>query len=212
MPITFFAFIYALRHKKYLSVFIIVTPIIYGGSRTPMLMALLIIGYVLTTRSKRFGRFITASLLFFGILYILLLLLSSEYRDAGDTIKFSIANDLLAQTSLFGHGVGLDYYTHERGYISSSEVTYFEMLYHYGIMLSPVVIFIFFYPFLELFKKKYSVDIRDYAFAYLLYLVNAGTNPLLFNSTGMFVYACCLMILAKSKKRSHLFVSDNSML
>ena len=79
MPITFFAFIYALRHKKYLSVILIVTPIIYGGSRTPMLMALLIIGYVFTTRSKRLGKFLTAFFIFGGI-YTIIIAVIGESR------------------------------------------------------------------------------------------------------------------------------------
>ena len=80
-------------------------------------------------------------------------------------------------------------------------MTYFEMLYQYGWLLFPFVLYIFIRPFFVLYKKKYSVDVRDFAIAYLLYLINAGTNPLLISSTGMYVFACALTIAAKVREK-----------
>lgn len=207
MPFVFFAFIYGLRHKKYFSSLLIFASIFVGGSRTPILMSLLAVAYVITTSGKKFVKPFLFVFLFGSILYLLYLLLSPENQNDGDSLKFGIASDLLKQTSLFGHGVGSSYFTRERGFITTSEMAYFEMAYHYGIVFFPLVLSLFLLPFLRLFRWKFNNDVRDFAFAYLLYLVNAGTNPLLINSTGMYVFACALMIAAKAREEDRFIHS-----
>jgi len=71
------------------------------------------------------------------------------------------------------------------------------MLYQYGWLLFPIVLYIFLRPIIKLYKKKNDDNVRDFAVAYLLYLINAGTNPLLISSTGLYVFACALTITAK---------------
>ena len=144
MPFCFFSFIYALRNKKIIQSFIILAPIVYGGSRTPMLMAFAMICYILYDRKSKWLKYALAATFVVAILYVLLLLTSSTYSDDGDSIKYAVAGYLFSHSSVWGHGVGAEYLDPARQEIvSSTEMTYVEMLYQYGWILFPFVIFVF---------------------------------------------------------------------
>lgn len=201
MPFCFFSLIYAFRRGKLLQVIILLVPIVYGGSRTPILMAIAIICYVLYDRKSKWLRYLLAFVFVIAISYLLILLTSKENADGGDEIKYAVGSYLLWNSSLFGHGVGIEYWDPGRQEMTAStEVTYLEMLYQYGWLLAPFVIFMFIKPFFTLYKKQNETDVRDFAIAYLLYLITAGTNPLLINSTGMWVFACALTLATKLKE------------
>lgn len=201
MPFCFFALIYALRHKKWLSAIIILAPIFYGGSRTPMLMALAIIAYLLYDRKSKYLRVFIGAAGALALVYLVMMLLSPAYSDGGDEIKGGVASFLIGNASIVGHGIGAEYWDPVRGELkTSTEMTYFEMLYQYGWIIFPFVLFIFARPFFVMYKRENGVLVRDFAVAYLLYLVNAGTNPLLINSTGMYVFACALTVAAKCRR------------
>ncbi len=199
MPYMFLALIYALRNKHFIPAALIVVAIFYGGSRTPILMAFAVIGYVFyDKRNNKFLKYIIATVVVVAIVYIVYLLTSSTYSQEGDDFKFAVAKYLFNNSSLVGHGVGAPYWDPGRKEVTvSTEVTYFEMLYQYGWLLFPIVLYIFLRPIIKLYKKKNDDNVRDFAVAYLLYLINAGTNPLLISSTGLYVFACALTITAK---------------
>ena len=205
MPFCFFSLIYAFRRGKILEVIILLAPIAYGGSRTPILMAIVIIVYILYDRKIKWLRYLLAIIFIFAIACLIMLLTSKENADEGDAIKYAVASYLFWNSSLLGHGVGVEYWDPGRQVMTAStEVTYLEMLYQYGWILTPLTICIFFKPFFTLFKKCNDTDVKDFAVAYLLYLVTAGTNPLLINSTGMWVFACAITIAAKQKEEFQL--------
>lgn len=212
MPFCFFALIYALRHRNYIPSIILFAPIAYGGSRTPMLVALAIVLYLLYDRKSKFFRVVIGLIAISCLIYLVHMLTSSEYIQGGDELKAGVALHLLNHSSLLGHGVGAPYWDPERGEMTSTtEMTYLEMIYQYGWLLFPFVLFIFIRPFFVMYKKENDLHVRDYAIAYLLYLVNAGTNPLLINSTGMWVFACTLTIAAKIReedKYTHKVVNN----
>lgn len=197
MPFCFFALAYALRENKIIPACIIVVSIVLGGSRTPMLMTMVIIAYIISSKSKKLFKYLLPIAFVFGILFVLTSLLSSNNRQDGDDLKFKIINYFLNNSSVFGHGVGTPFYIAERGMVSNTEVTYFEMIYQYGYFLFPLVVYIFFSPAFIILRKNETIKEKDFAVTYLLYLINAGTNPLLISSTGMFVYACALTIMSK---------------
>ncbi len=206
MPFCFIGLIYALRHGYYLPAITQLFVIIIAGSRTPILIGLTIVAFVLYKKINKKLKVAFFILLFGSIFYLFSQLVARENRSDGDLIKFLTSSELLGYSSILGHGVGAPYWSsslHEM--ITSSEVTYFEMLYQYGWLLTPFVMYLLFAPFFRLYKSK-DVDVKDFSFVYLLYLVNAGTNPLLFNSTGMFVYSCCLVVLSNK----HKTINNNS--
>lgn len=71
--------------------------------------------------------------------------------------------------------------------------------------LPPLVLWLFYKPFKILFRKQNESDIKDFAIVYLLYLINAGTNPLLFNSTGLYVVACALFLSEYSINKKYIY-------
>ena len=202
MPFFFLALIYALRNKRYIPALFIMAAIFYGGSRTPILMGFAVIGYILyDTKNSKFLRALIAASVVAAIVYVVYLLTSSTYSQEGDDFKFAVGKYLFYNSSIVGHGVGVPYWDPGRREITSStEMTYPEMLYQYGWLLFPFVLFIFVHPFFKLYNKKNNNNVRDFAIAYLFYLVNAGTNPLLISSTGMYVFACILTVAAKLKE------------
>ena len=201
MPFCFLSLIYAIRKKKIVESLILLAPIAYGGSRTPMLMALAIILYIFYDKRNNYYRIIMGFMAIFVLIYLLFLLTSATYSQEGDELKGGIARYLLNHSSIIGHGVGAQYWDPERRqFTSNTEVTYFEMLYQYGWLLFPFALYIFIKPILVMYKRNNDVFVKDFAVAYLLYLVNAGTNPLLISSTGMYVFACALTIAAKVKE------------
>ena len=174
-----------------------------------MLMALAAGAYVLYDRRNKYVRIFIGISTLVGLLYLVQVLTSSAYSQGGDEIKADVTFYLINNSSILAHGVGVEYRDPSRGQLTTStEMTYFEMLYQYGWLLSPFVIYIFFRPFLLLYKNK-NVQIRDFAIAYLLYLVNAGTTPLLISSTGMYVFACALTIAAKVKEDKNVYKRPN---
>lgn len=210
MPFVFFALIYALRNGRWLLGACVFVAIWTGGSRTPILCALAIISYVLW--SKGYSKSLKIILGFaavFGLFYILQQLLSSANQTDGDIVKMQTIKDFQDSIGLFGHGPGLPFYSKARGmYITSTEMTYFEILFHYGIVLGSFVIFIFFKPAYQLVKSKIYY-VKDFGIAFILYLVNAGTNPLLINSTGLYVFATAVIILEKYKIEKRKYGSNS---
>lgn len=201
MPFCFIGLVYALRHRYLISIITQFAAIILAGSRTPLLLALALFAYIVYEKYKKYFKYLIITFGFGGVIYLLSLMLSAENRSDGDELKYKTVSELLDYSSIFGHGVGAPYWSSSLGeMITSSEVTYFEMLYQYGWLLYPFVLYIFFSPFFRLFKQKYPIDIRDFSVAYLAYLINAGTNPLLVNSTGMYVFALSLVVLSKCRK------------
>lgn len=201
MPFCFLGLVYALRHRFIIPVITQFAAIILAGSRTPLLLALALVSYIIYEKYKKYFKYLIVIFCFGGVLYLLSLMLSAEHRSEGDVLKYQTASELINYSSFFGHGVGAPYWSSSLGeMITSSEVTYFEMIYQYGWLLYPFVLYIFFSPFFRLFKKKNAIDVRDFSVAYLAYLINAGTNPLLINSTGMYVFALCLVVLSKCRK------------
>lgn len=199
MPICLFSLAYATRNGKVIPAIVILAAIIMGGSRTPILMGLVLVGYVLSKKSKRLMKYLVPVAFAIGVVMVLSSLLAKENQTEGDEIKYGISSQLVQDSSLVGHGVGVTYYTKDRGLTNNSEVTYHEMLYQYGYVLFPFVLYLFFSPALIIYRRGKDDNTKDFAVAYLLYLVNAGTNPLLISSTGMLVYAYALVILSKVK-------------
>lgn len=205
MPFCLFALIYALRHRYYLTILPIAFAIIIGATRTPILMGMAIIGYVFATSNKKLVKYVISVTVTVSLYYLLSMLLTESASNSGDSIKFDTMTELLSNSSIVGHGVGCLYKSTARSeFVTNSEMTYFEMIYQYGWILSIIVIWILVKPIKTIRSFTKSVDIRDFAFAYLCYLVNAGTNPLLMNSTGMYVIVCALVIADYCRKNNKI--------
>lgn len=92
---------------------------------------------------------------------------------------------------LFGQGLGSYFRTTLRGYVSVTELTYFEFIRRFGLVLSIPTFLLFLYPLTRLKFKKYRSS--HYLFiVYLFYLAMAFFNPFLMSSNGMLLLSIVL--------------------
>ena len=79
-----------------------------------------------------------------------------------------------------------------------TEWTYLELIRYFGI-LALVIIYIFYRPLVNLWKNFQNNLSYTLFWAYLAYLLIAGTNPLLLSSTGMVVLLIVYSYVEKLK-------------
>ncbi|MEW5894429.1 MAG: hypothetical protein AB1650_01540, partial [Candidatus Omnitrophota bacterium] len=92
---------------------------------------------------------------------------------------------------LFGQGMGSFFKTKNRGYVSVTELTYFEFIRQFGVLLFIPMLVLLFYPLTKLFSRRYERS--HYLFiAYLFILGMTFFNPLLMSSSGMLLLSVVL--------------------
>lgn len=212
MPFLIIPLAQAVRKKNILLSILLFIPILIGMSRTPVICAAFTVLYVLFQQFK--SKSLKYILVFVSICCFVNLvqeMIFGESSSSGDVIKYRTATDLITQSLPLGYGVGVKYFSASRGeWVTNSEVTYFEMIYQYGWVLALYVMYKFIQPGVKLLNNKTSPELRDLGVAYLMYLVIAGTNPLLINSTGLYVFACVLVIWEKSSQNVKTEYDSNS--
>lgn len=111
----------------------------------------------------------------------------------------SYFNHFKSMNLFLGDGLGTSFYTEGlrmQGFIT--ELTYFEMFRRFGMIGFLFYINLLLFPLTVLYKNKYILS------WYPIYLFAAGTNPLLFSSTGMlllaFVYAEGIEVMRSGEK------------
>jgi len=86
---------------------------------------------------------------------------------------------------IIGQGVGSGFYSIGFGRDAHiTELTYYELIRHYGIFIALIIIILLWFPIIRIWRKS-----RIKAVSYGLYLIIGGTNPLIFGSTGMMAIA-----------------------
>lgn len=196
------------KWKNYLLALILSFAFFISAARSTMLLPLALLGIaafyriVRTTTSKYFFLPIIG---FFGIFFLLfILLLASETSEASNTIKYA---HLYSYKELFeahpeylilGQGPGTAFFSEGFGRMTTiTEWTYIELLRNYGLLALPIIT-VFAYPLVRLYRYRTDILTQGILFSYLIYLLIAGTNPLLLSSTGMLmilsVYSYCEQI------------------
>jgi len=175
------------------------------GTRAPMLggaiLFLFFLGkYIFSKVSKLLAILILLTTTVFVSATILVL--ASEKSEKSNIIKYgnlvsyeeSFSN---MKTVVLGDGVGSKiYFRGTKEFATFTELTYLDIYRMYGVILGSFLILIFLYPgyYLVRFSKGEN-QITGYAF--LLYLMVAGTNPLLISSTGMLVLCYVYSLVIK---------------
>jgi hypothetical protein len=98
-------------------------------------------------------------------------------------------------TLFFGQGFGSSFVSAKRGIVSLSELTYFETLRRFGLVLGMLQFFLMFYPLL--YWKTLPIDKRWIIIAYAYYLLMVFFNPFYFSSNGMIILS--FVLIAKYK-------------
>lgn len=190
---------------------ILINVFLITGSRMTMLFPFFTIGLILFHfyRDKRYyNYFIYPFLAIVGLCFFFLLyVLASEINEPSNLVKYAHLESYKTLFSenplylLFGQGPGARYYSMGFHRMTvQTEWTYIELVRYMGIF-SFLIFFIFFYPLYHLYKKRTESDLAIVIFyAFAVYLLIAGTNPLLLSSTGMFSLLVVYSFLAKDEQ------------
>lgn len=205
-----FSFIYNLyqyqgRLKTIYSVILFLS-LMVAGSRTPMLVQLMILLVYLYDRNI-IGKFLTrvSALVMFGGLIMVTYLLATQENEDSNEVKYENYESYIDDMSEKGHliwgaGVGSEFYAKGRGYkLSYSELSYLDILRMYGIPVGLYLIYLFLAPYFGLWKyQNRSIFLKRFCLGYVLFLILSGTNPLLLGSIGLTALSMFMVIVNKA--------------
>ena len=207
-----FSFIYNLYQYngpfKLLFTVILFLSLIVAGSRTPILVQILILLVYLYDRNI-IGKFLTrvSALILLGMLVMVTYLLATQEKETSNEVKYdnfeSYVEDMGDKGhSIWGAGLGSEFYAKGRGLkLSYTELSYMDILRMYGLPVGMFFIFLFFAPSFWLWKYfKRSLFLKRFCFGYVLFLILSGTNPLLLGSIGLTALSMFMAIVNKTSE------------
>lgn len=169
-----------------------------SGTRSSVLLPILLVGILILIycRNGRYMRYLVypGVLLFSIAFFVLLAILLMEEDEPSNLVKYAhLASykklfEANPEYLIFGQGPATEFYSEGfRGMAIRTEWTYIELIRNFGILCLPILYVIF----LPMYKMLRVADKCDSALAiassFFIYLIIAGTNPLLISSTGMLV-------------------------
>jgi hypothetical protein len=211
-----FSFVYNLyqyhgRLKLLWSVVLFLS-LMVAGSRTPMLVQLLVLLVYLYDKNV-LGKFLTriSALILLGMLVMVTYLLATQEKEASNEVKYdnfeSYVEDIGDKGHLiWGAGLGSEFYAKGRGVkLSYSELSYMDILRIYGLPVGLCFIFLFFAPCFWLWKYyARSQFLKRYCLGYALFLILSGTNPLLLGSIGLTALSMFMALVNKTSEMESL--------
>lgn len=207
-----FSFIYNLyqykgRFKMFFSVILFLS-LMVAGSRTPMLVQLVILLVYLYDKNV-LGKFLTrlSALVLVGMLVMLTYMLATQKNEESNEVKYANVESYVDDIgdkghSIWGAGLGSMFYAKGRFMrLSYSELSYLDILRIYGFPVGLCFIFLFFAPCFWLWKYySRSLFLKRYSLGYVLFLILSGTNPLLLGSIGLTALSMFMAIVNKTKE------------
>lgn len=176
---------------------IVLHAFVISGTRSTMLLPFFLFGMIAYRefRDTRYFKYILYPVIFIGAIafVVLLFMLIMEKSEASNLIKYAHLTsywNLFIEHPLYlflGQGPGSSFFS--TGFLRVTQLTewtYLELIRYFGIF-SLVIIYIFYRPLMPLWKDFQNNLSYTLFWAYLAYLLIAGTNPLLLSSTGMLV-------------------------
>ncbi len=171
----------------------------FSATRNNIMASLLVPILVVFWYSKRkiLALFIIISLTFIILVsHIDIIKSALDPEGTSNALKLSFIKDYLylfadAEVLLFGQGLGSYFNTTLGGYVSLTELTYFEFIRRFGLILSLASFALLLYPLSKLRLKKYR-SIHYLLIVYLFMLLMAFFNPLLMSSSGMLILSIVL--------------------
>lgn len=207
-----FSFIYNLyqykgRFKLFYSIILFLS-LMVAGSRTPMLVQLMILLVYLYDKNI-IGKFMTrlSALAFLGMLVMLTYMLATQKNEKSNEVKYENFESYIEDIGDKGHpiwgaGLGSDFYAKGRNMrLTYTELSYLDILRMYGLPVGICFIFLFFAPFFWLWKYyPRSQFLKRYSQGYVLFLILSGTNPLLLGSIGLTALSMFMAIVNKAEE------------
>ena len=191
---------------KYL-IFLIVSFVSFflTGSRNSIIISVItpLLVYLVYAKKKLRAYIITLFIGLINLFYwrdIIFAMFNSESQS--NLGRLSIFQDYIKviqipSNLLFGQGLGATFYVSAKSRVTwIAELTYLEIIRHYGLFMGGIVIMMLLIPFFR--YKRYS-DKKYLLVAYVGYLLMCITNPFLFSSSGMAMLSIILYpVFAKS--------------
>lgn len=181
--------------SSFLRIVLFITAMFFSGTRANMLSAVLVI-YIVYFLYCFYEKHKMTKVVFFSIIFAFIALLfiflllndkSSKSSDIKEKhIQSTIELFLNNNTSLllFGNGPSSVFYTKGfKEFTNITELSYLDLFRLFGIFGAIIIIFVYFYPLILIFKKR-SWEAYSFGVGYLAYLFIAGTNPLLIVPQG----------------------------
>lgn len=181
------------------------------GLRNTMAVALLLPSFLWPLYTRRPGRNALISL---AMLIALSLPLIGKLRaflnpaELSNSTKLTLLGDYAHIFSdpgnlIFGQGLGAfykwstsglpDFETTGSNFYFISELTYPEMIRSFGLVGATIMLALVLYPVGRAFLMRSTTARRAQAIGFLAYLGMSATNPLLFSSSGMLIWAALLV-------------------
>jgi hypothetical protein len=168
-----------------------------SGTRATMLLPFAMIALVLYKRTLNFKKvryfFFPVLALFVIVLLFIVFKLSTQEGEPSNAMKYAHLTSyakLFNENPLYmilGQGPGAFFYSEGFNKMTSiTEWTYLELFRSYGVM-SLIIFGVLVWPLKTLWKYRANEQHFGIMYSYVLYLMIAGTNPLLISSTGMIV-------------------------
>ena len=207
-----FSFIYNLyqykgKFKMFFSVILFLS-LMVAGSRTPMLVQLMILLVYLYDKNI-IGKFLTrlSALAFLVMLVMLTYMLATQKNEKSNEVKYENFESYVEDIGDKGHpiwgaGLGSQFFAKGRNMMQTyTELSYMDILRMYGLPVGLCFIFLFFAPFFWLWRYyPRSQFLKRYSQGYVLFLILSGTNPLLLGSIGLTALSMVMAIVNKVKE------------
>ena len=193
------------KNSSFICLFIVGMGILFSASRGLILFSYisLLLICLCNMRSRIYRRFFLF-LFIVAVLGMIFLLTSTNVFDSkekSNSIKINHIISFFELVSekpyilLIGNGTGSSYYSSGFNRITwQTEVTFLDMIRYWGIIGTLIVLFCF------LYNKNKSLD-KKYVIPFVLYVISAALNPLIFNSTGMLVLTIYILLTSNSGKK-----------
>lgn len=196
-PLIIFSFVYHLyNYKGLLRIplsILLLFALLCSGSRTPALIQILVLLIFLYDK-KVFGRVLTKiSTIIVSVIFVgFVIALATEKDVESNELKYSNFDSYVADIetgahAITGAGVGSTFYAKgDKEMLAFTELSYMDVIRMYGIPIGAYLLYLFFAPFfLTLGRFKNNIFMKRLMLSYAMFLVLAGTNPLLMGSVGM---------------------------
>lgn len=167
-----------------------------SGTRSTMLVPffLLIVTSFRIFRDLKYLKYtmIPVTFLLAMVFIVVVIVAASETTEASNVVKYAHLNsyiNLFYEHPLYpiiGQGPGTSFWSDGFNSMTyKTEWTYLELIRCFGLF-SIIIVYIFAKPLINFWKYR-NKDVYTFSafFAYLAYMLIAGTNPLLLSSTGM---------------------------
>lgn len=167
-----------------------------SGTRSTMLVPffLLIVTSFRIFRDSKYLKYIMIPVTFLlaMVFIVVVIVAASETTEASNVVKYAHLNsyiNLFYEHPLYpiiGQGPGTSFWSDGFNSMTyKTEWTYLELIRCFGLF-SIIIVYVFAKPLINFWKYR-NKDVYTFSafFAYLAYMLIAGTNPLLLSSTGM---------------------------